>query len=225
MRLGYTYDPCESGHAYSDGICAGCGGVDPSLAPALSVSSINAESGDTVRVTVSLSSAPALRSLMLSDITYDKGLTLVSVDWLVSGAAITDVDADAGFALLAMAESTDLCGELLALTFSVPSDAGDGEYSVSVSGAAKAKREGFNEVSLDIAPGSGSITVSNTLRGDINDDGAVDSDDAILLLGYTFDSSGLNQSGDMNGDGMFDSDDAIYLLMHTFDPDIYPLAG
>ena len=31
--------------------------------------------------------------------------------------------------------------------------------------------------------------------------------------------------GDMNGDGMVNSDDAIYLLRHTLDPDKYPLNG
>ena len=64
------------------------------------------------------------------------------------------------------------------------------------------------------------------LRGDVDDDGDVDSDDAIYLLYYTFqpEEYPINQSGDMDGDGDVDSDDAIYLLYFTFQPDDYPLS-
>ena len=63
------------------------------------------------------------------------------------------------------------------------------------------------------------------LKGDINGDDSVDSDDAIYLLYYTLlpDDYPINQSGDFNGDGEVNSDDAIYLLYHTLLPDSYPL--
>ena len=61
--------------------------------------------------------------------------------------------------------------------------------------------------------------------GDVNDDGKVDSNDAIYLLRNTLmpNQYPLNQSGDMNGDGQKDSNDAIYLLRHTLMPNQYPL--
>ena len=65
------------------------------------------------------------------------------------------------------------------------------------------------------------------IRGDVNGDGKVDSDDAIYLLRHTMLSAQypINQNGDMNGDGKVDSDDAIYLLRHTMLPGTYPLVG
>lgn len=63
------------------------------------------------------------------------------------------------------------------------------------------------------------------LRGDVNGDGRVNSDDAIFLLSYTFFPADypINQNGDMNGDGSVNSDDTIYLLSYTFFPTEYPL--
>lgn len=64
------------------------------------------------------------------------------------------------------------------------------------------------------------------LRGDVNGDGVVNSNDAIHLLYYTFfpDLYPINQSGDMDGNGVVEYGvDAVYLLSYTFFPDEYPL--
>ena len=65
------------------------------------------------------------------------------------------------------------------------------------------------------------------LRGDLDDDGDVDNEDAIYMLYHTiFDNQyPLNQNGDFNGDGSVDNNDAIYLLYHTiFGAQDYPLS-
>ena len=63
------------------------------------------------------------------------------------------------------------------------------------------------------------------ILGDVNDDGEVNSDDAIYLLRHTLAPSGypLSQSGNVDGKGGVTSDDAIYLLRYTLAPNTYPL--
>lgn len=71
-----------------------------------------------------------------------------------------------------------------------------------------------------------SMGAAASLRGDLNSDGKVNTDDAIYLLYHTFspDEYPTEQSADLNGDGKVNTDDAIYLLYYTFSPEEYPLA-
>jgi len=63
------------------------------------------------------------------------------------------------------------------------------------------------------------------LVGDLNEDNAVDTDDALYLLMYTFfpDEYPLNQDSDFDRSDAVDDNDALYLLMHVYFPDEYPL--
>ncbi|MBE6708019.1 MAG: hypothetical protein E7578_02100 [Ruminococcaceae bacterium] len=65
------------------------------------------------------------------------------------------------------------------------------------------------------------------LRGDMDEDGDVDSDDSILLLLYVYapGSYELSQNGDMDGDGDVDSDDSIRILLYIYFPTEYPLSS
>ena len=85
-------------------------------------------------------------------------------------------------------------------------------------------RSGANAVTF---VGEPSDPEPDVIRGDVNDDGEVNSTDAIYLLRNILVgevSYPINQSGDMNNDGNVDSADAIYLLRHVLvSADLYPL--
>lgn len=69
------------------------------------------------------------------------------------------------------------------------------------------------------------LTIPGQISGDINTDGAIDKDDAILLLRHVVfpDDYPISVNGDINKDGAINKDDAIYLLRHVVFPDDYPL--
>ena len=69
------------------------------------------------------------------------------------------------------------------------------------------------------------VEASSVIKGDIDGNGTVDSDDAIYLLKHTLlpNKYPIVGDGDVDGDGAVDSDDAIYLLKHTLLPGKYPL--
>jgi len=71
----------------------------------------------------------------------------------------------------------------------------------------------------------GQETFGDQLRGDMDNDGDVDVDDAVYLLQHIL-MPGLfpiAQSGDISADGQSDVDDAIYLLQHVLMPGLFPL--
>lgn len=65
------------------------------------------------------------------------------------------------------------------------------------------------------------------VRGDVDSNGKIDEDDAILSLYHLYfgDKYPVNQNLDFNGDGKQDEDDVIYLLYHIYFKDKYPLKG
>ena len=65
----------------------------------------------------------------------------------------------------------------------------------------------------------------NKIVGDMNDDGKLNSADALYLLRHTIMPGvyPISAQGDVNGDEKLNSADAIYLLRHTIMPDKYPL--
>ncbi len=65
------------------------------------------------------------------------------------------------------------------------------------------------------------------LKGDLNLDGVVDMNDAVLLLQHSLFSElyPLSYTGnvDFTGDGYVDMNDAILVLQYSMFPDIYPI--
>ena len=185
------------------------------------LSSPVARAGDTIIVTLSLKNVPALKSLAVSDLVYDTAkFTFDSATWAVDGATISDWNNTQKTGAVAFSSATTLNGAVLTLKFRVLPGTADGNYGIACTVTAK---NGTQDI--DVASVPGEITVVSVIKGDLNEDNAVTSDDAIYLLYYTLlpDSYPVKQSVDFNGDGVVTSDDAIYLLYYTLLPDSYPL--
>lgn len=193
--------------------------------PQMVVETKTVRAGETVTLLLSVKNAPTLKSIALSEITYDSSaLELIGGEWKLSDSILQNWNASNNTAAIAFADNYDSNGLIFALTFKVKDGTADGEYPVSCNITAKHK-DGSVENNVTIYSIPGNINVVSIKKGDVNGDDEVNSDDAIYLLYYTLlpDLYPINQSADFDGNGDVNSDDAIYLLYHTLLPDIYPL--
>ena len=180
--------------------------------------------GETVTVTISLDNIPDVKSIAINKLVYDETVfTLLEAEWNLKGV-MDDWDPDENVGVFAFGENTDVDGAILTLTFAVSETAADGDYTIDCKVTVNS-RQGNLDVPLNIKTESGKVSVASYILGDINDDGVINSDDAIYLLRYTLlpNDYPIKQSGDMNNDGVVNSDDAIYLLRYTLLPNDYPL--
>lgn len=186
--------------------------------PIVTVNNSSARANETVVVNILLSGAPNLGSLAISNILYDtSAFELVSVDWKVADAILSNWDAATGKGALALSTAKDINGTIISLTFKVKAGTADGNYPVSCT---------VTSQECDFKNVAGQLTVYSVTPGDVDGNESVDKDDAIYLLMHSFfpEDYPINQEADYNGNGMVDKDDAIHLLMYTFFPDDYPLA-
>ncbi len=195
--------------------------------PQIIVGQDSARAGETVKLDITMKNVTALKSILLDQFDYDKTkLELVGFEWKLNGAVLSDWDSTEEVATIAFNQNVDANGVVAELTFKVLEDTEVGNISVSCTIAANEKLTAGGEAAVTIYVVDGCVTVTTIVRGDVNGDDFLDSDDAIYLLRSTLNPNRYpsNQNGDMNGDGFTDSDDAIYLLRHTLSPSRYPLS-
>lgn len=221
------------------GLCVPCfvsvdAADDSSLV--LTVNSEQAVAGETFDVTVAVTSNPGVIALRLL-IEYDADvLTLVNaVDTALLGTGtLEDVYSSPYKAVWVdstAAANITATGDLLVLTFKAAdvTDVTAAPVTVRLASANDCLDKDLNKVNVQVNGGS-DITVSPTpvIKGDLNDDGAVDGDDAIYALYHTLYGETdypLNQSIDFDGNGSVDGDDAVYLLYYSlFGDQFYPLS-
>ena len=187
--------------------------------PQVTVNDTSAKAGETIIVDITLSGAPNLETLAVSNIVYDTSVfELVNVEWKVAGADLSSWDSATGKGAVAYSSAVDLNGIIITLTFKVNDSAIDGSYNVSCV---------VDSHECDFKNISGDITIYSVLTGDIDGNEKIDKDDAIYILMSTFfpEDYPLNQDCDFDGNNKVDKDDAIYVLMYTFFPEDYPLTA
>lgn len=222
-----TYTAVKA-HSYVQGVCSGCGAKDPNFnATKVTLESKTARAGDTVTLNVKLEKKLNVKSIGINNISFDSTkLELVSGEWLLKGTTIADFNVTSKSAAATFTANTAIEGSVLKLTFKVKDGVAEGDIAISFNVQAKQVNNG-NEEAIALQAVSGKITVVKVMKGDVDGNNKVDSDDAIYLLYNTLFGSGdypLNQTTDFDGNGKTDSDDAIHLLYHTlFGASDYPL--
>jgi len=167
-----------------------------------------------------------LKSILFYSFNYDHSkMEIVEGRWIADGI-IHDWDPEREMATFTYAYNQESNRVVFELEIKIKEDCPAGEYTLSCAALVNTVDEkGYDRaVSLEVAPGN--ISVIDIPRGDFNNDGYVDEDDATYLLRHTLFGNELfelNQSGDVNGDNIVNSDDAIYLLRYTLLPEEYPL--
>ena len=190
----------------------------------LTIDTVSSVPGDTIEVIAVLDNAPDIKSMAISNITYDTGkMTLINVEWLCD-AIIKDWMTEQGHGAMTFEENTDANGPIFKMIFNVHDAVADSDVSISCTVTAKMK-DGNAEVPVAVTVVPGKVEIVNQIRGDMNADGMVNSDDAVYLLYYTMfgEFYPIKQNGDMDGNGKTDDYDAVYLLYHTMLPEQYPL--
>lgn len=185
----------------------------------IALSSGEAACGETFDMILSLEENPGLSTLQL-EITYDTdALELVAVERTDAlGKSVPNTNYTSPYPITwvdSREENNTYTGTIAKLTFRTKGSATCEEATVNVRVLSSYDASlGKNE----FAPATGKITISGPLKGDVNGNGTVDSDDAIYLLYHALLGETrypVNQNCDFDGDGGVDSDDAIYLLYHA----------
>ena len=209
-------------------VCNRCGETDGEIVYDTSVSlgKVTGRPGETVDVYVSFGKDTDVKTMSISDIVYDTSkLKLVKGEWLADGSVIDDWNLDAQVGVITFKENTTLSGNVFVLTFEIKEELEDCEVEIDCVFGIKAMNENNVETALSVEVIPGSVNITNTVKGDVNGDGFVDSNDAIHLLYHTMlpDRYEINQDCDFDGNGYVDSNDSIYLLYHTMLPERYPM--
>jgi hypothetical protein len=182
--------------------------------------------GSTVTVDILFAGETPIKTVGVFNLSYDRAaMELVGGKWATDEDVSLQVfDADE-LSALTFDNNTVASDLRLTLTFNVPEDTEPGDYTVDCDAVVKTM-EGNIERALNVDVVSGKVSVYKEIRGDVNGDEQVNSNDAIYLLRHTILPAQypINQSGDMNGDGDVNSNDAIYLLRYTLLPNQYPLS-
>lgn len=193
----------------------------------IKIGTTTAMPGETVELNVVLEDAPTIKSMSILDITYDTSkMTLSNVEWLCD-AEIRNWNSSQGRGVLAFGENTDANGSILKMSFAINKIADDANVSISCNMTLKRMDNTDNEIVVDSEIISGNITIQNAIRGDMDNNGKLNSNDAVYLLYHVMFGKNdypIHQSGDMDGNDKVNSNDAVYLLYHImFGEEDYPI--
>ena len=214
-----------TGHQFDNGVCTACGAEDPAYetSPVIEVGSCNAYPGDTITIPVSLKNNDGIASIKFT-VSYDancleyQGASFTEeLTGLSNTVAVNDETTGKVTMSWVIGASGEYTGsETIAnLKFKVKEVLENTSAQVSLTYAADST---FNNglVDKEFLIKNGTVQIGQYRPGDINGDGTVDVNDALLLLNYV---CGLEEekvvgNPDVNGDGAVNNKDVVILLRY-----------
>lgn len=215
-----------TGHHFDNGVCTACGAKDPAyqINAVIEAGSLTTYPGDTIKVPISVRNNPGISSIKLT-VTYDpavlgyKGCTFNEALTSIAGSQTVVNDTQSGRVVLswvvANAAYTDAKGDIAVLDFEVKSVAENTSSPVSISYEPESTFDN-NLVDQKFLIKNGTVQVNMIRPGDINGDGTVNVNDALLLLNYVCDlrKDVVKGNPDVNGDGAVNNKDVVILLRY-----------
>lgn len=215
-----------TGHHFDNGVCTACGVKDPAYQTnaVIEAGSLTTYPGDTIKVPISVRNNPGISSIKLT-VTYDpavlgyKGCTFNEALTSIAGSQTVVNDTQSGRVVLswvvANAAYTDAKGDIAVLDFEVKSVAENTNSPVSISYEPESTFDN-NLVDQKFLIKNGTVQVNTIRPGDINGDGTVKVNDALLLLNYVCDlrKDEVKGNPDVNGDGAVNNKDVVILLRY-----------
>lgn len=183
------------------------------------VSSASGMPENTVEITVKLENNPGLTSLKF-DVNYDAFLTLKSVTFNEAfGSYVTTPEPYTNpqpITMISPLAEVDTDGVFVTMAFEISKDAPDNyQAEISLSYDSDEIYDGDFE-SIPVVITNGIVRVYHGIPGDVNEDGTVNTKDAVLLFRYIagwnvdVDSAAL----DTNGDNKINTKDAVQLFRY-----------
>lgn len=216
-----------TGHQFNNGVCTACGAKDPAYekSPVIEVGSCNAYPGDTITIPVSLKNNDGIASIKFT-VSYDancleyQGASFTEeLTGLSNTVAVNDETTGKVTMSWVIGASGEYTGsETIAnLQFRVKVKKVSENTSAQVS-LTYAADSTFNNglVDKEFLIKNGTVQIGQYRPGDINGDGKVNVDDALLLLNYVCDlrKDEVKGNPDVNGDDAVNNKDVVILLRY-----------
>ena len=214
------------GHQFDNGVCTACGAEDPAYeaGAVIEVGSCNAYPGDTITIPVSLKNNDGIASIMFT-VSYDancleyQGASFTeALKGIENSICVITPTADGKVTMSwVIGASGEYTGsETIAnLKFEVKEVLENTSAQVSLTYAADST---FNNglVDKEFLIKNGTVQIGQYRPGDINGDGTVKVNDALLLLNYVCDlrKDEVKGNPDVNGDGAVNNKDVVILLRY-----------
>ena len=213
------------GHQFDNGVCTACGAKDPAYeaGAVIEVGSCNAYPGDTITIPVSLKNNDGIASIMFT-VSYDANCLKyqgASFTEELTGLSNTVAVNDETTGKVTMSWVKGASGEytgnetIANLKFEVIAVSENTSAQVSLT---YDKENVFNESlkNQNFLVKNGTVQIGKYRPGDINGDGTVDVNDALLLLYYVCDlrKDEVKGNPDVNGDGAVNNKDVVILLRY-----------